>query len=688
MGTTGKVLWSAVFALILLMGNSIFVCAGARARTLNLPEAGSNNAIPDDEVPEVTARVARISFLNGEAKIRRSGGGEWEKVTLNLPVVEGDEIATETNARVEIQFDKNQHLRLAGNSYLKIVNLKDAGIAVSLSLGTLSLRITSFNKDSSFFEIDAPKTTLAIQRSGSYRIDAGKEGDSEVRIAATDGGEARIYSDNAGFTVKNGRSARIFIDGATAGEWEATDASRYSDDFDRWSADRDSTIARRLKDAYYDKYYDNDIYGADDLTDNGDWAYTKDYGYVWRPYQTTLSGYVDWSPYRYGHWRWMPPYGWIWVNDEPWGWATYHHGRWFYDNGRWCWSPYGYYRPSRSWWSGALVAITIVSNNICWYPLSYHQANYNYNWRYYHRDNRGRRDDDRRPPGPRPRPGDRGGAGDQNDHVPAVGVVAVASSDFGTRANGNRRATSDIARMVLSQKHDEQNTADLPAYTAMNRRIGREIMAERPSVDITERPIKVGAADRHSDKPLDTELRTTRVFGGRPPQRGNDDPAGGQINNGGPIEPRRTGAVERAPVVEPNDDRPAGQRPVHTQRETPRISDSPRFGPPAEQETPQNNPPVQRVPPMREPPHSEPPTAKEKPNDSPPPQRVPPRREPPQPSEKPSNDPPPHREPPRSEPPQRQSPKSEPPVRSEPKPEHSPSRPPDTPRPQSPKDGS
>ncbi|MEO6050791.1 MAG: DUF6600 domain-containing protein, partial [Pyrinomonadaceae bacterium] len=556
MRSTGKVLWLAVFALILITGNSIFVFALPRARTLNLPEAGSNNAVPDEEIPEVTARVARISFLSGEAKIRRSGGGEWEKVTLNLPVVEGDEIATDANARIEIQFDKNQHLRLAGNSYLKIVNLKDEGIAVSLSLGTLSLRITSFNKDRSFFEIDAPKTTVAMQRSGSYRIDAGKEGDSEVRIAATDGGEARIYSDNAGFTVKNGRSARIFIDGTTAGEWEATDASRYSDDFDSWSADRDSTRARRLKDAYYDKYYDNDIYGADDLNDNGDWAYTKNYGYVWRPYQTTLGSYVDWSPYRYGHWRWMPPYGWIWVNDEPWGWATYHHGRWFYDNGRWCWSPYGYYRSSRSWWSGALVAITIVSNNTCWYPLSYHQANYNYNWHYHHRDDRGRRDNDRRPPGSAPRPDNQGIVGDPGgqpvDHVPPGSVVAVDSSDFGTRARGNRRATTDIARLALAQKQDERNAPDLPAYSDVNRRIGHEIVADRPRVDIADHPIKVGAADRHQDKPLDTELRTTRVFGGRPPQRTHDEPSEGQL-----YDPRRTGAIERAPVVEHNDDKPA-----------------------------------------------------------------------------------------------------------------------------------
>ena len=92
---------------------------------------------------------------------------------------------------------------------------------------------------------------------------------------------------------------------------------------------------------YYDKYYDRDIYGAEDLSDYGEWIYTRKYGYVWKPYPHGDKHYADWSPYRYGNWRWIPPYGWTWVNDEPWGWATYHHGRWIFADGYWAWTPYG-----------------------------------------------------------------------------------------------------------------------------------------------------------------------------------------------------------------------------------------------------------------------------------------------------------------------------------------------------------
>jgi hypothetical protein len=36
---------------------------------------------------------------------------------------------------------------------------------------------------------------------------------------------------------------------------------------------------------------------------------------------------------------WDPWYGWTWVDDAPWGWAPFHHGRWLYVSGYWAWCP-------------------------------------------------------------------------------------------------------------------------------------------------------------------------------------------------------------------------------------------------------------------------------------------------------------------------------------------------------------
>src|ERR1700689_5327455 len=61
----------------------------------------------------------------------------------------------------------------------------------------------------------------------------------------------------------------------------------------------------------------------DQLGDQGTWVQTDDYGYVFQP---NVSD-PNWAPYTDGHWAYTDV-GWMWVSDEPWGWATYHYGRW------------------------------------------------------------------------------------------------------------------------------------------------------------------------------------------------------------------------------------------------------------------------------------------------------------------------------------------------------------------------
>ena len=46
-----------------------------------------------------------------------------------------------------------------------------------------------------------------------------------------------------------------------------------------------------------------------------------------------------WAPYRFGHWVWIAPWGWTWVDDAPWGFAPFHYGRWVIINGVWVWVP-------------------------------------------------------------------------------------------------------------------------------------------------------------------------------------------------------------------------------------------------------------------------------------------------------------------------------------------------------------
>ncbi len=622
----------------------------------------------EDEVPDVTARVSRISFVRGDVQIKRVGSQDWEKAVLNLPIVEGDEITTSADARLEIQLNKYSHLRLAESSYLKFAGLKDRAVAISLSEGTISVRLTAFDKDTSFFEIDAPKTTVAIQRAGMYRIDAGRTDSSDVRVSVANDGEARVYAENSGFTLKNGRAANIKIDGPLAGEWETADVARFADEFDTWSLERDSTIAKLLRDAHYDKYYDQDIYGAEDLNEHGEWVYTRKYGYVWRPYRSAISRYANWSPYRYGHWRWVPPYGWTWVNDEPWGWATYHHGRWFYDDGYWHWAPYGSVRRSRSWWFPALVGITIVRNNVCWYPLPHGYGYYNYNYYFGGWGGpRGGHNGGPRGGGPRGNQGP-GGNGNGNGNgsgpvatptppqyvgplpgqigpsvfadnnsrqtwfatppllrVPPGGVISTPLSAFGRDKTGFTTANSTDAQAVLTRAlADNKPSRILPTLGELDGRVSTAIKVEGPPRrDATVKA--TGAAVRDADSgPMDRKLQESKVFNSRTPVRP-------EVNVGGDRATRKTGAVTRELPVRTDVDAPI--RPE-------RLPQEPKQG--------RGDEPIRPEPRVRQP------KPREDRGDEP-------IRPEPSPDRKPRNDPPPRSEPVRSEPVRSEPVRSQPP---------------------------
>src|SRR5580658_10161803 len=96
----------------------------------------------------------------------------------------------------------------------------------------------------------------------------------------------------------------------------------------------------------------------DSLGSQGTWIQSSDYGYVWQPEITD----PDWAPYTEGHWVYTDD-GWTWVSGEPWGWATYHYGRWVNLDGiGWCWVP-GYT------WAPAWVSWRYGDGYCGWAPL-------------------------------------------------------------------------------------------------------------------------------------------------------------------------------------------------------------------------------------------------------------------------------------------------------------------------------
>lgn len=92
----------------------------------------------------------------------------------------------------------------------------------------------------------------------------------------------------------------------------------------------------------------------------GAWRETSDYGYVWQPREAEESR--NWRPYTDGRWVYTDA-GWTWVSEEPFGWATYHYGRWVrLRRVGWVWVP-------GEEWAPAWVSWRTSKDYVGWAPL-------------------------------------------------------------------------------------------------------------------------------------------------------------------------------------------------------------------------------------------------------------------------------------------------------------------------------
>jgi len=84
----------------------------------------------------------------------------------------------------------------------------------------------------------------------------------------------------------------------------------------------------------------------DALLPYGDWIWVTNNGWCWRPNDVAY----DWRPYSDGQWI-DSQFGWTWLSDEPWGWACFHYGRWFFDStDGWMWVPDTVWAPAWVVW--------------------------------------------------------------------------------------------------------------------------------------------------------------------------------------------------------------------------------------------------------------------------------------------------------------------------------------------------
>jgi hypothetical protein len=292
---------------------------GAIAQTA--PPADAPAAMQEADPP---GRVARLNYMAGTVTTEPAGATDWSYASINRPLTTGDQLWNDANARSELHIGSTA-LRLGSSTNLDILNLDDANTQLKVTQGTLSTHVRELAPGSSY-EIDTPNVALAVTRPGDYRVDVSPDGSTTTVTVRR--GALTAYGDNDQMPLSAGD--QITFSGTSLQE-TASQEGLPPDAFDEWAVARDEAEDRSIS----ARYVSREVPGYEDLDENGTWRTDPQYGAVWVPSAVP----VGWAPYHYGHWAWIAPWGWTWVDDAPWGFAPYHYGRWAYVGSSWCWAP-------------------------------------------------------------------------------------------------------------------------------------------------------------------------------------------------------------------------------------------------------------------------------------------------------------------------------------------------------------
>jgi hypothetical protein len=303
-------------------------------------------------------RVARLAYVSGNTSFSPGGERDWSPAIVNRPLTTGDRLWVERGSRAELQMGAVA-VRADGGTHLTLLNLDDRTTQVQLTRGTLHVRVRRLDRGQ-IVEINTANLAFSIRRPGSYRIQVSPRDDATT--VAVLQGRAQVFGDNRAFFVNERQSYAFY--GGGLDDYDVL-ALRAPDDFDRWAAGRD----RRWDSSPSRKFVSAEMIGFEDLDQYGTWRTVAEVGPVWVPRRVA----ADWAPYRDGHWSWVEPWGWTWIDDAPWGFAPSHYGRWMRLNDTWAWVPGP--ANTRPVYAPAVVAFVgtgtpgAANGTVAWFPL-------------------------------------------------------------------------------------------------------------------------------------------------------------------------------------------------------------------------------------------------------------------------------------------------------------------------------
>jgi hypothetical protein len=314
---------------------------------LLVPVAQAQDEYGDQEPTSASqARIVRLSYIEGSVQLASDNG--TENATMNVPLIEGDQLSTGSNGWAEVQLEDGSTIRLAPSTQMTFAELGRDSSGSTLTTVDLDQGEAEFNvsRHDNQFAVTVGARTIVLNHSGRFRVSSTNQDPLDIVVFK---GEVNLKDPDSGEQVAVKKGETFTLDPMDPDHY-ALDKEAEADDLDDWSQQRDDALnsygATEVASNVQSPYQ----YGFNDLNYYGAYYDVPGYGWLWQP---TGAG-LGWDPFMNGYWT-LTPYGYCWVSAYPWGWMPYRYGQWVFVNGRgWMWQPGGWH----GWWRRPRLANT------------------------------------------------------------------------------------------------------------------------------------------------------------------------------------------------------------------------------------------------------------------------------------------------------------------------------------------
>lgn len=204
------------------------------AALLALPlSAQRNSRVDRDDNNGPELGVARISVADGDVRVRTANGDETQ-ARGGDPLRPGDLLLTGARSRAEVEFDRGNFARLAGDSELLIRDLGNLAYRVELRRGLVGL--SQFDHFGADLDVETEQALVRVIKPAVFTVEV--RGDEQTDVTVRDG-QVDVVTDRRTERVKNGL---VSVRGEGRDSQVRMAKAEPKSDFDDWAKRRDKML--------------------------------------------------------------------------------------------------------------------------------------------------------------------------------------------------------------------------------------------------------------------------------------------------------------------------------------------------------------------------------------------------------------------------------------------------------------